>query len=103
MKPSNSNPRNGRPSPTLCGVCGGQLTKDYCVPCHVKFLYDVSKWLDRIEEDKRKRFWLSRLGFALAGASRYLPGFDTNPIQQAIQDAHPGRAVQVDNKENADG
>jgi hypothetical protein len=87
MKPTNSNPRNGRPLPMLCGGCGGQLTKDYCVPCSVKLLYDLSKMLERNEEETRKRLWLSRLGFALCRASRYLPGFDTTSINQAIKDA----------------
>jgi hypothetical protein len=62
-------------------------------------LYDLSLWLNRIEEEKRKQLWLSKLRFALAGASRYLPGFDTTAIEQAIKDARPVRAVQADNKE----
>ena len=99
MKRTKPNPRNGRPLPPPCGWCGGQLTKGYCVPCSVKLLYDLSLWLNRIEEEKRKQLWLSKLRFALAGASRYLPGFDTTAIEQAIKDARPVRAVQADNKE----
>ena len=87
MKPNNSNPRNGRPLPTLCGGCGGQLTKDYCVPCSVKFLYEISVKLQRDEDEKWKRIRLSRLRLALHGASRYLMGFDTTAIEQAIKAA----------------
>lgn len=102
MKPDNPKPPNSRPLPPTCRQCGKPLTKKgYCTDCSVRFLYDLSKWLDRIEEEKRKQFWLTRLGFALCGASRYLPGFDTTAIEQAIKDARPVRGVQADNKEKS--
>jgi hypothetical protein len=65
-------------------------------------LYELSQWLTRTEEEKRKQFWLTRLRFALGGASRYLPEFDTTAIEQAIRDARPVRAVKADNKEKTD-
>jgi len=95
MNTSKSDHNNGCPLPLPCGWCGGQLTKGYCVPCSIRLLYDLSQWLDRIEEERRKQLWLSKLRFALAGASWYLPGFDTAPIQQAIKEAHPLRAVKA--------
>lgn len=85
MKPNKPTPRNGRPLPPPCGWCGSQLTKGYCVPCSVKGLYYVSQLLERNREQERKRLWLFKLRFALCGASRYLPGFDTTPIEQAIK------------------
>lgn len=100
MKSNRPNSRNVRPLPTPCERCGGQLTIDYCVPCYVKFLYDLSEMLERNEEETRKRLWLSRLGFALCGASRYLPRFDTTSINQAIKDA--GCSASLDANATAD-
>lgn len=104
MKPDNPKPPNSRPLPPICRQCGKPLTKKgYCTDCSVRFLYDLSKWLERIEEEKQKLFSLSRLGFALRDARRFLPGFDMTPIEQAIEaaESRPVRAVQADNKEKS--
>jgi hypothetical protein len=50
-------------------------------------LYEISVKLQRDHDEKWKRIKLSRLRFALHGASRYLNGFDTTAIEQAIKDA----------------
>lgn len=104
MKPDNSKPRDGCPLPPPCKWCGGQLTKGRCVPCAVEAIYYVNLLLEHYREEKQKHFSLTRLKFAVAGAKRFLPGFDVTPIEQAIEAAAtPRGGVQADNKEKVNG
>ena len=99
MKPSKQSQFKRLSVSTTCSQCGRQFATDFCPACQANLMVALHLRLERAQEEKRKQLWLSKLRFALAGASRYLPGFDTTPIQQAINEAQLVRAVKADDKE----